>query len=109
MRRQQTTRFMRTRFILGCVAAIFLSTATFIALAADSQSPRVVYHEFVHSLTKDSALPLPPWASEGLAELYSMFEMTGKEITLGRAVAEHIGTLNRETLVPLNVLFSVER
>ena len=34
----------------------------FIALTADIPSPHVVYHEFVHSLTKDSSQPLPPWA-----------------------------------------------
>jgi Tfp pilus assembly protein PilF len=80
----------------------------FIALSADARSTQVVYHEFVHSLTKDTALPLPLWASEGLAEVYSMFEVTGKEFTLGRAIAEHIATLNLQRMLSLNLLLSVE-
>src|SRR6266404_4325819 len=82
----------------------------FIALSTDSLmlSRQVIYHEFVHSLTKDAASPLPPWASEGLAEVYSMFENSGKEIILGRAIGDHIATLNRESLLPLDLLFSVE-
>jgi hypothetical protein len=81
----------------------------FIALAADTQSPHVVYHEFVHFLTKDTALPLPPWASEGLAEVYGMFEISGKDIMLGRAIGEHIGLLNQQPLMPLNLLLSVQQ
>src|SRR5689334_22404322 len=49
--------------------------ADFIALTADTETPRVIYHEFVHALTKDTATPLPPWASEGIAEVYSTFEI----------------------------------
>jgi hypothetical protein len=92
----------------GNVAGYFQpgEDVNFIALAADTESPRVLYHEFVHSLTRDSALPLPLWASEGLAELYSMFEVSGREIILGRAIGEHLTTLN-QAMMPLDTLFSV--
>jgi tetratricopeptide (TPR) repeat protein len=95
----------------GNVAGYFQAgeDMNFIALAADRRSPHVVYHEFVHSLTKDTSLPLPPWASEGFAEVYSMFELSGKDMTVGRAVAEHVLTLNRERMLPLDVLLSVGR
>src|SRR2546427_9840343 len=79
----------------------------YIALSADIQTPHVIYHEFVHSLSRDAAAPLPPWVSEGLAELYSMFEITGKEIILGRAVAEHVITLNN-TFLSLQTLLNVQ-
>src|SRR5438874_1077907 len=60
------------------------SDVNFIALTADTETPHVIYHEFVHSLTKDGT-PLPAWASEGLAEFYGMFEIepNGKEMLLG--------------------------
>src|SRR5262245_6629699 len=76
----------------GNVAGFFQAgeDVNFIALAADTQTNHVIYHEFVHSLTKDTSLPLPPWVNEGLAEVYGMFEMSGKEIILGRAIAEHL-------------------
>jgi tetratricopeptide (TPR) repeat protein len=92
------------------VAGYFQSgqDVNFIALTADSPSPHVVYHEFVHSLTRDAALPLPPWIGEGLAEVYSMFELTGKEIMLGRAVAEHVELLKQQQMLPLDVLLAVE-
>lgn len=79
----------------------------FIALSADMQTPHVIYHEFVHSLTKD-VVQLPRWASEGLAEFYGQFEVdpNGKEMLLGRPMEQHILTL-RQQFLPLNQLFAV--
>jgi tetratricopeptide (TPR) repeat protein len=79
----------------------------FIALSAEGETPHVIYHEFVHSLTKDN-VQLPPWASEGLAEFYGKFEIepNGKEMLLGRPMEEHIVTL-RQQLLPLGELFAV--
>ena len=83
--------------------------ANFIALSADIQTPHVIYHEFVHSLTRD-IVQLPPWANEGLAEFYGQFEIesNGKEMLLGRAMGEHIVTL-RQQFLPLNQLLAVDR
>jgi tetratricopeptide (TPR) repeat protein len=78
----------------------------FIALTGDTETPRVIYHEFVHFLSKDAATALPAWASEGLAEVYSTFEIDGKEMLLGRAIAEHIRTL-QQSFISLDSLFTV--
>jgi tetratricopeptide (TPR) repeat protein len=80
----------------------------FIALTANTETPRVIYHEFVHALTKDGTAPLPVWASEGIAELYSTFEIESnrKEMLLGKPIADHIQTL-RQTILPINSLFAV--
>lgn len=83
------------------------SDANFIALSGDVQTPHVIYHEFVHSLTKD-AVALPVWTSEGLAEFYSNLEIAGKEILVGRAMGEHVGLLNEKSFLPLDTFFSVE-
>src|SRR5689334_14386629 len=37
------------------------SDMNFIALAADDETPRVIYHELVHRLMSDSTGSLPPW------------------------------------------------
>jgi len=80
----------------------------FIALTGNTQTPHVIYHEFVHSLTKDS-VSLPPWASEGLAEFYGTFEIdsNGKEMMLGRPMSGHIETL-RDQLLSIDTLFAVD-
>jgi tetratricopeptide (TPR) repeat protein len=95
----------------GNVAGYFQpgEDVNFIALMANAPASNVIYHEFVHSLTKDVESPLPPWASEGFAEVYGMFELRGKDIVIGRAIGEHVGILNRERMLPLDVLFAVDR
>ena len=44
------------------------SDVNFIALDGDIDTPTIIYHEFVHSLTRDTTQRLPVWVSEGLAE-----------------------------------------
>jgi tetratricopeptide (TPR) repeat protein len=81
----------------------------FIALTADTETPRVIYHEFVHALTKDTTTPLPPWVSEGIAEVYSTFEIesNAKEMLLGKAIGEHLQTL-RQSFLSIDALFAVK-
>jgi tetratricopeptide (TPR) repeat protein len=94
------------------IAGIFQAgqDINFIALTANTETPRVIYHEFVHFLTKDGTAPLPAWASEGIAELYSTFEIESnrKEMILGKPIGEHVQTL-RQTILPVNSLFAVNR
>jgi tetratricopeptide (TPR) repeat protein len=93
------------------IAGFFQSgqDANFIALTGDAQTPRIIYHEFVHSLSKDTTTPLPAWAGEGLAEVYSTFEIesNGKEMLLGKAISEHVLTLQKSFL-PVDRLFAVD-
>jgi len=95
----------------GNVAGFFQAgeDVNFIALTADTPTPHVIYHEFVHSLTKDGAVQLPVWTSEGLAEFYGMFEIepNGKEMMVGRPMDEHVFTL-RQTFMPVETLFAVK-
>src|SRR2546426_7584896 len=39
------------------------SDANYIALTGDTETPRVIYHEYVDSLTNEPASPLPRWVS----------------------------------------------
>ena len=82
----------------------------FIVLAADMQTPRVIYHEYVHRLMSDNMASAPLWFQEGFAECFSTMEIEGKDkkVRLGRAIAEHVELLNNRSFMPLEKLFSVE-
>src|SRR5262245_20291097 len=77
----------------------------------------VIFHEYVHALTSGGALPatlgapLPTWASEGLAEYFSSFEVTGggKKGRLGAAIASHARLLRERPLIPLETLLAVDQ
>ncbi len=86
------------------------SDVDYIALTGDTETPRVIFHEFVHSLTRDASSPLPPWASEGLAELYSTFEFQSgdKQLVLGKVISDHVLFLKDKTLLPFRALASVD-
>lgn len=72
---------------------------------------RVIFHEFVHSLTHDSTANLPIWLNEGLAEFYSMFEVSDKDtkVALGAPISQHVHHLRDNQFLPLPQLFMVGR
>ena len=81
----------------------------YIALSAEIETPRVIYHEYVHRLMSDNLSSLPPWFQEGFAECFSTLEIEGRDrkIRLGRAIAEHVELLNYRRFMPLEQLFGV--
>src|SRR6266508_1489095 len=100
----------------------------YIALAAGRGGGNpyaVIFHEYVHALTSGGALratpgvalptplptPLPTWISEGLAEYFSSFEVTGggKNGRLGAAIASHARLLGARQLIPLETLLAVDQ
>ncbi len=95
----------------------------YIALAAErgAGNPyKVIFHEYVHALTSGGGAaplgsplptPLPTWASEGLAEYFSSFEVTagGKKGRLGAAIASHARLLRERPLIPLETLLAVDQ
>lgn len=80
-----------------------------IVLSADIETPRVIYHEYVHKLMSDNLASLPPWFQEGFAECFSTLEIEGrdKKLRLGRAIGEHVALLNDRRFMPLEQLFAV--
>jgi len=81
----------------------------YIALSAEIETPRVIYHEYVHRLMSDNLSSLPPWFQEGFAECFSTLEIEGRDrkIRMGRAIAEHVELLNNRRFMPLEQLFGV--
>ena len=68
----------------------------------------VIFHEYTHLLTSFSAREWPLWLSEGIAELYSTFDVKKNEVTLGVPVSSHVFLLRENKLMPLAGLFSVD-
>ena len=68
----------------------------------------VIFHEYTHLLTSFSVREWPAWLSEGMAELYSTFDVKKNEVTLGIPVSSHVFLLRENRLMPLGGLFSVD-
>ena len=47
----------------------------------------IAYHELTHALVRSSSPDIPLWLEEGLAELYSSFQVTGKDVRIGHPLA----------------------
>jgi tetratricopeptide (TPR) repeat protein len=68
----------------------------------------VIFHEYTHLLTSFSVREWPAWLKEGMAELYSTFDVKKNEVTLGMPVSSHVFLLRENKLMPLAGLFSVD-
>ena len=72
------------------------------------QAYHAVYHEYVHFLVSLNLVDVPLWLDEGLAEVWSHIEFKKEEVKLGLPAEEHLRHLNRNSLLPLDILFSVD-
>jgi Flp pilus assembly protein TadD len=87
----------------------------FVTLTIESRSGdpdealRIVYHELVHLMVRNSAAGIPPWLNEGLAEFYRTLDITdgGRKVTIGRVEPQHVFTL-REEFIPIEQLVAVD-
>ncbi|MEJ2582166.1 MAG: DUF1570 domain-containing protein, partial [Acidobacteriota bacterium] len=84
--------------------------ANFIAINADApDDSALIYHEYVHYVANNNLWYLPVWFSEGLAEFYESFHVSGNRVTIGLPIARHLILLRNSTLIPLDQLFAVDR
>jgi tetratricopeptide (TPR) repeat protein len=96
------------------VSALHASTADaeYILIDADAEGgiDRSIFHELVHSFTRNSSEgDLPLWFMEGLAEFYSTFQPYGNDqLRVGMPIAEHLQWLQQRGLMPLARLFAVD-
>ncbi len=85
-----------------------------------TQGDRTPFHELVHSLLERTDKRAPLWLEEGLAEYFSTAELrSGKKLGakelrsgtlfVGAPVVEHIDTIRRGPVLPLEQLFGVVR
>ncbi len=77
-------------------------------ISANQESPMsVIYHEYTHLLTSSTPRQWPVWLQEGLAELYSSFDVDDNKVTLGAPISRHVMLLRDKTFIPLQDLLSV--
>jgi tetratricopeptide (TPR) repeat protein len=97
------------------IAGLFVSRqhANHIAIVADSNVDglRIVFHEYAHLVVSNVMRNVPAWLSEGLAEFYSTYEISGggREAVLGRPILEHLERLQVTQLLKLTDLLGVDR
>ncbi|HTU34746.1 MAG TPA: DUF1570 domain-containing protein [Candidatus Acidoferrum sp.] len=80
-----------------------------VELDAGAENYETFYHEYYHSLTVPYFPNLPLWVAEGLAEFYGHTQIEGKSVGMGQADSNLLAELQREPLIPLNVLFKIDR
>ncbi|HEY4414240.1 MAG TPA: tetratricopeptide repeat protein [Verrucomicrobiae bacterium] len=67
----------------------------------------VVFHEYTHLLLRRNDSIWPLWLKEGMAEIYSTFEMSGSSALIAQPIRYHLRLLTQEPMMPLKELFSV--
>jgi tetratricopeptide (TPR) repeat protein len=90
--------------------AVSAAGRTYMLLTMEGESQLgVLYHEYVHVLLHSTMAGTPTWFDEGLAELYSTFEVTpdGRAL-VGTAPRSHVLLLRRQPLLPLETLVAVD-
>lgn len=66
-----------------------------------------IFHEYTHLLNSYTPRQWPIWLKEGLAELYSTFDVKKKDVTLGMPISNHVRLLRENKFIPLSALFTV--
>lgn len=78
-----------------------------VELDEDSSPAETIFHEYVHLLLHTRGMKLPTWLNEGLAELFSTFQVDGSTVEYGRPKQLYIDLLNMTALMPLGQLMAV--
>jgi len=68
----------------------------------------VIFHEYAHFLFRRNDSVWPLWLREGMAEIYSTFETSGRYAQIGAPIPGHLRVLSEQPLMPLAELFSVK-
>jgi tetratricopeptide (TPR) repeat protein len=81
-----------------------------INAAAQQSALRVVFHEYGHFLVQNTSGRLPPWANEGLAGFYEMFEegSRGQGPVVGIANEDYLALLKNRPFVPLRDVLAID-
>jgi tetratricopeptide (TPR) repeat protein len=92
-------------------AGLFIagSETQFVALCLDNPGGKpyhVIYHEYIHMITRLNFGSLPLWLSEGLAELFANADLSDKFQGIGKFNPESAQILKDNTPLPLPVLMS---
>lgn len=71
---------------------------------------RIIFHEYTHLLLRHNQPYWPLWLTEGMAEIYSTFDVSGGyHARIGKPIDQHLRLLEQTPLMPLQELFAVTR
>jgi hypothetical protein len=76
--------------------------------ARDDALPMAV-HEYSHWIAQHSRMRLPPWLSEGIAELYSTMKPLGGQVIVGAPIAARLRALATERWTPLATILEADQ
>ncbi len=68
----------------------------------------VAVHEYVHLVTRHMGMKLPPWLSEGIAELYSTLKPMGDRVLVGTLIEGRHQALLTDKWVPLKIIVNAD-
>jgi len=85
------------------------STIGLAGLSSSEATRHVVYHEGVHWFSRAFATEPPLWFEEGLAHVFSTFEVKDGKARWGTASRENVIYLNLEGLRPMETVLHVSR
>ena len=93
------------------LAGLFLQSndRSYILVRLDTEGDHpysTVYHEYTHYITRHANLPI--WVNEGIAEFYQNTDIDAHEARIGQPDRGELQLLQRESLLPLPTLFSVD-
>jgi Tfp pilus assembly protein PilF len=83
----------------GLFIAAPLGNYVAVSTKSAADVDRIVYHELAHSIIRGLGGNLPPWLVEGLAELFSTFNVSRDVVIVGLPVINHTQWLNGRSLV----------
>jgi len=68
----------------------------------------IIYHEYIHYVLNTNQAELPLWLNEGLAELYSTFDVEDGLASIGYPVENHLRWLRNNQLIPMAELVAMD-
>jgi tetratricopeptide (TPR) repeat protein len=68
-----------------------------------------VYHEYTHSLLRNTFSQLPLWLNEGIAEYFSTLLVQGRNADVGRADRAELPWLQQRFVIPIDKLMAIPR
>lgn len=68
---------------------------------------QTIFHEYTHLLLRRNSLFWPLWLEEGMADVYSTFEVADKEVVIGKPPQRRLRMLARQPFLPLRELLEV--
>lgn len=68
----------------------------------------IIYHEYIHYVLNTNQAELPLWLNEGLAELYSTFDVEDGVANIGYPIGTHLQWLRNNPLIPMAELVAMD-